>query len=446
MWKVIFTKKLFDELNEFLFQTTNENGCFLLGNSFTTKKGKNTVLIISIIKPNKNSWNYNTEHSLAPNSSFINHAVSLAEEQNSNLIFVHTHPHSLHPPTFSYIDKKTNREIFENLSEILDKPLGSLVFSSRGICGVMYKEGKIMPVSRITISGHILSEYPGIGFESKTIIKKKFDRQNNAIGEPQQNLLQQMTVSIIGSGGTGSAAAVQLARMGIKRLQLFDYDIITETNVPRVYGSKDSDCGKPKVQVLKDHIESFSNTKVDAYQVDITKADVLAELLDSNAIFACTDNLTSRSQLNDISINYSIPLIDIGCRIDLNDNKTIDQAIVKVQVVTPDDACLWCTEALNAKIILQESLSEQEKQSLAKEGYYESIENQPSIITLTTRAASMGVDKLLSLIGVFGNEYNSRTQIELKDGIMIEDTPKIKKQCICRKQKLPTKIEVINYP
>ena len=444
MWKVVFTRKLFEELNEFLFSTTNENGCFLLGKSVTTNKRKNIVLIKSIVTPNENSWNYNSEHSLAPSSSFINSAVSLAEEQNSSLIFVHTHPHFLHPPTFSFIDEKTNQNLFENLSDILDEPLGSLVFSRHGVCGVMYKNSKIMPVFRIVISGHILSEYAGIGFESKTKIDKKFDRQYNAIGKSQQKTLQNMTISIVGSGGTGSAVAVQLARMQVGNLQLFDHDIITETNVPRVYGSTDDDCGKPKVQVLKNHIESLSKTRVDAFQVDITKSDVTKELLDSDVIFACTDNLTSRDKLNDISIKYFIPLIDVGCRIDLNKDKAIDQAIAKVQTVTPDDACLWCTEALNAKIILQESFSEQEKQSLAKEGYYDTITNQPSIISLTTRAASMGVDKLLSLIGVFGDEYHSRTQIEIKDGMMIEDTPKIKTQCVCKKQKISTQMKVKN--
>ena len=442
MWKVVFNKKLFEELNKFLFQTKKENGCFLLGDSFTTKKGQNTVLIKKIIKPNKDSWDYNSEQSLAPSSTFVNYAVGLAEEQNSSLIFVHTHPHPLHPATFSFIDEKTNRELFDNLEQILDEPLGSFVFSRHGICGIMHKNGKTKPVSRIMVSGHILNEYDGVGFESKTKLNKKFDRQYNAIGKLQQKTLQNMTVSVVGAGGTGSAVAVQLARMEVRNLQLFDHDIITETNVPRVYGSTDNDCGKSKVQVLKNHIKSFSKTKVDTFQADITKSDVTDALLDSDVIFACTDNLTSRDKLNDISIKYSIPLVDIGCRIDLNKQKIIEQAIIKVQVVTPEDACLWCTESLNAKIILQESFSDKEKQSLAKEGYYDSITNQPSIISLTTRAASMGVDKLLSLIGVFGAEYRSRTQIEIKDGAMIEDTPKIKNQCICKKHRTAIQMEV----
>ena len=40
---------------------------------------------------------------------------------------------------------------------------------------------------------------------------------------------------------------------------------------------------------------------------------------------------------------------------------------------------------------------------------------------------------MLNLVGVFGTEHSTRTQIELKDGFMISDTPKIKDDCVCQK-------------
>jgi len=54
-------------------------------------------------------------------------------------------------------------------------------------------------------------------------------------------------------------------------------------------------------------------------------------------------------------------LIDVGCRITLDSSHIIDQAVVKVQVVTPDKACLWCTGALDGRVILQESFSDERK-------------------------------------------------------------------------------------
>ncbi len=438
MWTVVFPENLYKDLNKFLFSTApSENGCFLLAKSYKTKNGF-TMLITDVIKPNEDSWNHSGEHSLEPSSSFINKCVVSADEKNSSLIFVHTHPSSLHPSGFSWIDEKSNKRIFANLSQILiDRPLGSLVFSRKGICGVVFNDDRLQDVSKIKIVGNTLSEFPGVGFDEKPFddVDDKFDRQIRVFGKHNQKRLQEMIITIVGTGGIGSPVAVQLAKMGAKKLQLIDMDIVDKTNIPRVYGSKESDVGKPKVDVLKKHIESFSNSQVETIHADVADEKTLARLIDSDVIFGCTDNLTSRSVLNDISTRYFIPLIDVGCRIHLNGNSSISQAIAKVQIVTPDSACLWCTGTLDGKIIMQESLSAEEKSNLAKEGYYDGIEKQPSVISLTTMAASMAVNKLLNLLGVFGDEYNLRTQIELKDGFMIDDTPKIKSNCICQKNR-----------
>ena len=437
MWTVVFPENLYKYLNKFLFSNAPfENGCFLLANSHKTTNNS-IMLITDVIKPGKNSWNYSKKNALEPSSSFINHCVVTADTKNSSLIFVHTHPNSSHPSGFSFIDERSNNRLFVNLSSILvDLPLGSLVFSRKGICGVVFNKNKLYDVSKIKIVGNFLYEFSGVGFDKKlNNVDDKFDRQIKVLGKHNQHKLQEMTITVVGTGGTGSPIAVQLAKMGIKKLQLIDMDTIDKTNIPRVYGSNESDIGKSKVKTLKKHIKRFSDIQIDAIQNDITDKKSLIPLIDSDVIFGCTDNLTSRSVLNDIAIRYFIPLIDVGCRISLNKDNSIFQAISKVQIITPDHACLWCTGTLDGKIIMQESLSDKAKNDLAKEGYYDEIEKQPSIISVTTMAASMAVNKLLNLLGVFGNNYNSRTQIELKNGFMIDDKPKIKNNCICQKNR-----------
>lgn|SRR5574341_1547593 len=447
MWKILFPKKLFEDLNEFLFSIAPyENGCFLLANSYTTRGGKNVIIVTDIIKPREDSWNRSGEDMLEPSSSFTNDSVVMADQGNSSLLFIHTHPSSLHPPSFSSIDEKSNKRLFLNLTQILPgKPLGSLVFSKAGVSGVVFDNGKIKPVSAIGICGNVISNMHYSRSNKNVAPAESFDRQARAIGEHRQKKLREMAVAIVGVGGTGSAVAVQLARMGIGKLLLIDKDGVDKTNLSRLYGAKESDVGKPKVVVLEKHITSFSKTKIATLKADVTTTDIIADLLDADVIFACTDNLTSRSILNDISIQYYIPLIDVGCRIHLNDDRSINQAVVKVQVATPDTACLWCSGTLDGKIILQESFSDEEKKKLAAEGYYEGVEKQPSIISMTTMAASIAVNKLLNLLGVFGIEYNSRTQIELKTGFMIDDTPAVKSNCVCQKRRgLANKRKIIN--
>jgi len=434
MSTVIFSKRLFEELKSFLFSSVpNENGCFLLANSYKRKWDNYVLIINKIVKPDSDSWNSGGEHWLEPSSSYTNHAVVMADTSDSSVLFVHTHPGTFHPPHFSPIDEKSNKKLFRNMSEILPgRPLGSLVFSQKGVYGVVFDGKETRKVSTFRVVGHTISEESGA---ERGRIDESFDRQVRIIGKEPQTRLQEMTAAIVGVGATGSSVAVQLARIGIRKLTIVDKDVIDATNLPRVYGSTKKDIGKPKVDVLKKHVKGFSKTKVEAVHADITKDDTTSILKESDVIFGCTDNLTSRAVLNDISVQYYIPLVDVGCRVQSKNDSSIDQAICKVQVVTPDDACLWCTGTLDGKIILQEALPEEEKRKLSEEGYYQDIGKQPSIISLTTMAASMAVNKLLSLLGVFGNDYSSRTQIELQNGFMLDDTPPIKENCVCGKRR-----------
>ena len=436
MWTVAFPGDLYRRLESFLFSTVPyENGCFLLANHYRTKD-KAVLLVTGVIKPTNDSWSSRSSHALVPSSSFISKCVMASLAEESSLIMVHTHPNPLHPATFSAIDKRSNGRLFANLSEIVPgRPLGSLVFSRSGVCGVVFDEGKHRRVDKIRIVGKTLVEFPGVGARRMPLLATgaKFDRQRRALGGLGQQRLQDTAVTIVGAGGTGSPVAVQLARMGVRSIQLIDMDRVDETNLPRLYGARNADVGRPKVEVLKRHLRSFSNSKIQAVCGDIAEEGMTGRLIESDVIFACTDNLTSRSILDEISSRFYIPLIDVGCRIHLNEDGSISQAIAKVQAVTPDTACLWCTGTLDGRLILQESLPDDEKRKLAEEGYYEEIGEQPSVISLTTMAASMAVNKLLSILGAFGERYSSRTQIELKGGFMIDDGPEIRKGCICRK-------------
>jgi len=45
---------------------------------------------------------------------------------------------------------------------------------------------------------------------------------------------------------------------------------------------------------------------------------------------------------------------------------------------------------------------------------------------MTTMVSSMAIHKLLSLLGIFGEKNSSLSQIEIKDGLVIDSTQKNK--------------------
>lgn len=438
MWTVSFPSTLYNKMSNMLFKSAPlENGCFLLANSFRVN-GMSSLLVTGMIEPDADSWKSQEESALVPHPSFVNKCAIAADASSSSLIFVHTHPSHAHSPSFSGIDRASNTKMLDNLSAILpDKPLGSIVLGGDGGCGAVFDDGKIKAVDAIKIVGSTLEwvNTDGGAEEKAGTGGATYDRQVRALGARGHRSIRRMTVSIVGAGGTGSSVAVQLARMGVGRLVLVDKDTIDETNLPRVYGSRPDDVGRPKANVLCDHIRSFSDSQVRSVHGDVADAAAKDALLESDVMFSCTDNFTSRSIINEISGRYYIPLIDVGCRIVLDSDKSIRQAVAKTQVVTPVSSCLWCNGTLDGRLILYESFPDEEKRRLAEEGYYDGLDKQPSIISLTTMAATLAVNKFLALAGLLGGEYGTRTQMDIREGIVVDDSPAQRPHCICHAER-----------
>lgn len=430
MWTLVFPGSLYRGLREALFVTApRENGCFLLARHYRTR-GSSALLASEIEAPGEGSWNRAGPRSLEPSSAFVNRCAVKAEAKGCSLIFVHTRP-GARRAAFSSADRESNSRLFENLSRILpDRPLCSVVLGQEKACGAVYDADSGLDEDvRIKAVGSSITELSQP--EPRDGAPARFDRQVRALGSQTQARLQGMSITIVGTGGTGSAVAAQLARMGAGRLRLIDRDTLDETNLPRVYGAVNSDVGRPKADVVGEHVSAFSNGVVEAVCRDVSDEGAWRLLADSDAVFGCTDNLTSRCVINEFSYRHLVPFIDAGCRIRLDASGGVSQAVAKVQTVTPDGPCLWCTGTLDGKAILQESFSDKERARLAREGYADGVEKQPSVVSLTTMAASMAVNQLLGMMGAFGDDHATRRQAEIKDGFALSDSPAAKDGCVC---------------
>ena len=101
--------------------------------------------------------------------------------------------------------------------------------------------------------------------------------------------LQKSSVGIAGAGGLGSNIAVSLARAGIGRLVIVDFDTVEESNLNRQYYFRDQ-IGMVKVEALKEIIHRIDDSvKVDIFNYRLTKntmdksfhnIDVIVEALD----------------------------------------------------------------------------------------------------------------------------------------------------------------------
>ena len=110
-----------------------------------------------------------------------------------------------------------------------------------------------------------------------------------------QKKLKKSCIGIAGIGGLGSNAAVSLARAGIGRLVLVDFDIVERSNLGRQYYFLD-DIGKSKVDSLTKIIKKI-NTEIDlvTHNIKLEKGQMEKPFRDVDVVIEALDNAETKT-------------------------------------------------------------------------------------------------------------------------------------------------------
>ncbi|MDR1774401.1 MAG: thiamine biosynthesis protein ThiF [Clostridioides sp.] len=125
---------------------------------------------------------------------------------------------------------------------------------------VLSQENLEKKLTEIKKSKYILKENDRITFIQKGVVPSKEELKNLLIARHTPNVyskLSKSTVIIFGLGGLGSNIAISLARVGVCRLILIDYDVVEPSNLNRQQYFVE-DIGKKKTQAIKDMIKKIN--------------------------------------------------------------------------------------------------------------------------------------------------------------------------------------------
>lgn len=103
------------------------------------------------------------------------------------------------------------------------------------------------------------------------------------------DVLKTKTVGIAGCGGLGSNCAMALARVGIGRLILADFDVVSYSNLNRQYFFRDQ-VGKLKVYALKDNLLRVNpDVKINAFDLRLCSNDIVEIFSECDVIIEAFD-------------------------------------------------------------------------------------------------------------------------------------------------------------
>lgn len=323
---------------------------------------------------------------------FVARVTKRAKLANLSLVFVHSHLGS-RSPRFSLTDDKGERELAAFLTRRgLHELHAALVLSEGGLCARILGAPDLM---RVVSVGDRLTVEADLGSE-ETDGSPIFDRQVRAFGAGGQRVLQSLRVAIVGLGGTGSIAAQQLVHLGVRDFVLIDPDHVELTNLNRVVGAGETDVGLPKSDVTRRHVEAIAPaTRVRSIVGDVVHDAVARELLNADILLCCTDSHGSRSVIQQVAYQYLIPCIDMGSTI-TTQNGRITGVFGRVQLVGPDQPCLWCTGLLSSEEVRRDMMSAFERRA---DPYIQGAhEPAPSVISLNSTVVSLAVTMLLGIV------------------------------------------------
>lgn len=130
-------------------------------------------------------------------------------------------------------------------------------------------------------------------------VHRRFDRMARLVGDLGVGRLQNAHVVVVGIGGVGSWAAESLARSGVGRITLADFDLVCVTNTNRQLHAMKGTIGRAKVDVMAERLRLVHPTaRIDAVR-SFYEAETREAILGSSPtwVLDAIDNVTAKLDL-----------------------------------------------------------------------------------------------------------------------------------------------------
>lgn len=227
-------------------------------------------------------------------------------------------------------------------------------------------------------------------------------------GDSNQEAIASLTLAIVGLGSVGSIVAELLARTGVRRLILIDYDVVKTHNLDRTITALSRDVGRLKIDVAAERLRAIATAEdfeVQVVDASVVELDGLSSALDADVTFSCVDRPWARHVLNRAAYSHLIPVIDGGILVLFRPGgKQMLSANWAVHASGPSRACLICQRAYTTDQVALEQTglleSEHYIQGLPDDSPLKRREN---IIALSASVASFEVLQLVAMVsGLLG--------------------------------------------
>jgi molybdopterin-synthase adenylyltransferase len=339
-----------DAVRHLLRNDGQEDLCFALW-SPSVGTTRSSALIRRLILPSAGERMLHGNASFMP--EFFERAVSEAAATGCGLAFMHSHPGGRGWQHLSSDDFAAEHDHAGAVKGGTGLPFVGLTLAGDQSWSARFWM-KLAPRtygSEWCRSVRIVGDTLKISRDSKLApvqFRTSMKRTISAWGSQNQQALAQLHVAIVGAGSVGSIVAEALARTGVERITLLDFDSVEGHNLDRLLHANVDDARqrRSKVKVLARALALGATSRsfeVTPLEWSVVEPAGFRAVLDADVVFSCVDRPWPRSVLNLVSYGHLIPVIDGGIAAELNRAGTgMGHADWRAHLVAPGRRCLEC--------------------------------------------------------------------------------------------------------
>lgn len=417
MISVVLQERHFRELNDRLLQVDGrERAAYLLcGKAYIesdpwTNLPRWKYLSFEVLPvPDEDIISHSSQYITWKTDSFVQ-ALKQAQDKGLTVALVHSHPGGF--AAFSDQDDSNEPDLVQlahNRNGDTTRLLSLVLTSSGNLIGRCWlNPQEHQPLHLISSVGNrIQLNYAGRGEGESPAV---FHRQSLAFGQALTQDLSMLRVGVVGCGGTGSAVAMLLPKLGIRQITLFDKDGVEESNLNRLHGATwdDAQEQRPKVEVVARSLTVLGiGVEVRSYQSWIGDPQCRDALKACDVVFSCTDDHAGRLMLNRFAYFYLTPVFDVGLAIEVSssDPPEIKALDGRVTTLLPGHPCLLCREIIDPVTARDETLKREQPDEYERrklEAYVIGEGNpSPAVVLFTTDVAIMALEELVHRVQGF---------------------------------------------
>lgn len=352
----------FETLKDLFFKQNDGREWATFANFGWRETSDNLILTLASLTPQETGDVEGSGNRVTFHAPYILKTALAAEKHKLAIGVIHSHPKNA-PPIHSEIDDDMDAYFSRYFDDFApDRPYVSLIMSeisgSIAISGRVYWKGRWRSIGHTAIACEPAIETWADGSPPSypPVPPERVARFTSAFGKEAYQRLRRSTVSVIGAGGTGSAAIPMLARAGVGRIIIVDSDFVSESNLERMHASWPEHAAEktPKALVAMEHVRRIDpDIDVEAFIGRLPQKEIVDAVATSDVVLGCTDRHSSRLALSDLSTRYLIPAIDSGGLIEGKDGNVTGQIAQFVRFF-PDDPCVRCRDMVNLNNVKQE--------------------------------------------------------------------------------------------